>query len=432
MGSRVWDDLAPCPRACCSHQSASAPDSASPPPSSDTSRPETWTEDDRDVDVDMDHGNRADIHDAWPSPEPPNDPPMLIQYPSRVPVILPLPGNADAITIGDAWGRTGELRVEDGIVLVEPNDDFAMSPPGAPGAITNHGATPRNMELRVVGGGDPDRERNHRALDVTTGAGFTNLPPIAISEGVAVLPGGTIRGVRRAMPNVPRDTAFGAPNATQVAIFGGNPALGFSMNRHHRTGPEMGAPAPYRDEDVLLSLQLLAYLSKYPHVRQAFYKPRVAFHPVTAPPGARGGATSGAAGRCVPGRCGTSVGGGGNSREPFAGSTMLGGESHSFLHAFTSGASRGKEKEKAFFGFITTPTPSASGSPAPIPAPTRQTNLFSLVEQFTFRPSSSEADLPDLAPRLLAEIQFWAGVVMQNACRKDDSRGGIRQCANST
>lgn len=28
------------------------------------------------------------------------------------------------------------------------------------------------------------------------------------------------------------------------------------------------------------------------------------------------------------------------------------------------------------------------------------------------------------------EIQYWAGVIMRNACRKDDARGGIRQCAN--
>jgi len=37
---------------------------------------------------------------------------------------------------------------------------------------------------------------------------------------------------------------------------------------------------PYRDEDVL-SLQLLEYLSKYPHVCHAFYKPRVIFHPAS-------------------------------------------------------------------------------------------------------------------------------------------------------
>ncbi|KAG6808214.1 hypothetical protein H0H92_005005 [Tricholoma furcatifolium] len=48
--------------------------------------------------------------------------------------------------------------------------------------------------------------------------------------------------------------------------------------------PIVSAPSgygPYRDEDVLLSLQLLAYLSKHPHIRQAFYKPRVTFHPAS-------------------------------------------------------------------------------------------------------------------------------------------------------
>ncbi|KAJ7716077.1 MYND domain-containing protein, partial [Mycena metata] len=57
-------------------------------------------------------------------------------------------------------------------------------------------------------------------------------------------------------------------------------------------------------------------------------------------------------------------------------------------------------------------------------------NVFSLVERFTFRPSSSETDLPNPPPKLPQEIQYWAGVIMRNACRKDDSRGGIRQCAN--
>ncbi|CAI2161378.1 19919_t:CDS:2 [Funneliformis geosporum] len=76
----------------------------------------------------------------------------------------------------------------------------------------------------------------------------------------------------------------------------------------------------YREEDILLSLQLLAYLSKYPHLRATFH--------TAYPP-----------------------------------------------H-----------------------------------------NVFSLVEKFTHR----------LHP---AEIQYWAGVIMRNACRKDEIRGGIRQCA---
>jgi len=43
-------------------------------------------------------------------------------------------------------------------------------------------------------------------------------------------------------------------------------------------------------------------------------------------------------------------------------------------------------------------------------------NIFPLVEKFTIRHNSQE-------------MQYWAGVVMRNLCRKDDSRGGIRQCA---
>jgi len=43
-------------------------------------------------------------------------------------------------------------------------------------------------------------------------------------------------------------------------------------------------------------------------------------------------------------------------------------------------------------------------------------NIFPLVEKFTVRHHA-----PDM--------QYWAGVVMRNLCRKDDSRGGIRQCA---
>lgn len=43
-------------------------------------------------------------------------------------------------------------------------------------------------------------------------------------------------------------------------------------------------------------------------------------------------------------------------------------------------------------------------------------NIFPLVEQFTVRHHTSD-------------MQYWASVVMRNLCRKDDSRGGIRQCA---
>ncbi|CAE6474009.1 unnamed protein product [Rhizoctonia solani] len=112
-------------------------------------------------------------------------------------------------------------------------------------------------------------------------------------------------------------------------------------------------PGPYGDEEVLFSLQLLAYLSKYPHVRQAFY------------------------------------------------------ETPATLRALVDASNE--------------PKPSA-----PLSATAQSPNVFSLVERFTFRPSPSETTLP----RLPHEIQYWAGVIMRNACRKDDQRGGIRQCAN--
>ncbi|GJJ68577.1 hypothetical protein EMPS_00923 [Entomortierella parvispora] len=44
-------------------------------------------------------------------------------------------------------------------------------------------------------------------------------------------------------------------------------------------------------------------------------------------------------------------------------------------------------------------------------------NVFAIVEKFTHR---------TLHP---LEIQYWAGVIMRNACRKDETRQGIRQCA---
>ncbi|KAF8751152.1 MYND finger [Rhizoctonia solani] len=69
----------------------------------------------------------------------------------------------------------------------------------------------------------------------------------------------------------------------------------------------------------------------------------------------------------------------------------------------------------------------ASNEPKPSAQPLSSTaqspNVFSLVERFTLRPSPSETTLP----RLPHEIQYWVGVIMRNACRKDDQRGGIRQ-----
>lgn len=68
-------------------------------------------------------------------------------------------------------------------------------------------------------------------------------------------------------------------------------------------------------------------------------------------------------------------------------------------------------------------------------------NIFPLIERFTAKPSrhqppaGTSTALPSaysnsnlLSPRQ-GDMQYWAGVVMRNLCRKDEARGGIRQCA---
>ncbi|EGN99473.1 hypothetical protein SERLA73DRAFT_182428 [Serpula lacrymans var. lacrymans S7.3] len=237
---------------------------------------------------------------------------------------------------------------------------------------------------------DQVERRNRMAPDATPRANAVNLPTAPTMQNT-IPSNGTVR------PNLalPRGDHAGNVAATTMGRTS-------SHSAHHHRESDAG---PYKDEDVLLSLQLLAYLSKYPHVRQAFYKPRTSFHPASVNlPNSRT-----------------------TQQQPVAGPSNVRTappavapvkESHGFFRAFSS-ATRGKEKEKALAAIS---NPSGS-SP-------RMTNVFSLVERFTFRPSSSETDLPNPPPKLPPEIQYWAGVIMRNACRKDDSRGGIRQCAN--
>jgi hypothetical protein len=162
----------------------------------------------------------------------------------------------------------------------------------------------------------------------------------------------------RAPPaDAPLDPAAAvAQQQTQIIIANGAPR-GF-----HDLGSYVGISTllnpdndQYSNDSILLALQLLAYLSKYPHVRTAFHHPRRPMHP-----------------------------------------TFDLGVDNSVLPL----------PER----------PSVSETP----------NVFSLVERFTFRPSQADPLLPEI-PK---DIQYWAGVIMRNACRKDEARGGIRQCAN--
>lgn len=129
----------------------------------------------------------------------------------------------------------------------------------------------------------------------------------------------------------------------------------YLLDRHFIPNPQMLAAMP-REEDVLMSLQLLAYVSKYCGLRSYFQKshlvPRLKIGKELA---------------------------------------VLDGE-EDVCEDIEDDADDDEYLLDNDF------------------------NLFPLVEKFTVRYHSTD-------------MQYWAGVVMRNLCRKDDTRGGIRQCA---
>ena len=126
--------------------------------------------------------------------------------------------------------------------------------------------------------------------------------------------------------------------------------------RNPTSSPGMQAMQP-RDEDVLMSLQLLAYVSKYcnlrPHFQATHLVPKLRLNREAQSLGDDGG--------------------------PSSSSVDEDDEDEEYLQP-------------------------------------DDFNTFPLVEKFTVRHHSKD-------------MQYWACVVMRNLCRKDDSRGGIRQCA---
>jgi hypothetical protein len=123
-----------------------------------------------------------------------------------------------------------------------------------------------------------------------------------------------------------------------------------------RTAPPGVLAATPRDEDVLMSLQLLAYVSKYCNLRSYFQKSHL-----------------------VP---------------------KLKIDKHFKLLEEGAPPDRPVVEESNENEYLLSD----------------DFNIFPLVEKFTVRHHSQD-------------MQYWAGVVMRNLCRKDDSKGGIRQCA---
>ena len=141
----------------------------------------------------------------------------------------------------------------------------------------------------------------------------------------------------------------------------------YLLDRPTPTSGQVLAAMP-RDEDVLMSLQLLAYVSKYCNLRSYFQKSHL-----------------------VPKlKIGSEL----HLLDHDESSCSPGSSSSSPTHSHASACDSEEEEYLLPDDF----------------------NIFPLVEKFTVRHHSQD-------------MQYWAGVVMRNLCRKDDSRGGIRQCA---
>lgn len=237
---------------------------------------------------------------------------------------------AQAAQAAQAQARTGLADTQDGqdadLVLAEDDDDEDR-------LVQEEALAMEQARLDMEAGAPPGQP------------GAAQTPRVPLQEP-------TPRIALLARP--PPQGAQTPPEPAQIIIAAGAPR-GF-----HDLGSYVGISSMlnphgdcYSEDSILLSLQLLAYLSKYPHVRAAFHHPRRPMHPTF---------------------------------DLFASGTRL--------------------PER--------------------PAVSRTPNIFSLVERFTFKPVYGDRTMP----KIPNEIQYWAGVIMRNACRKDDASGGVRQCAN--
>ncbi|KAJ2916089.1 hypothetical protein MD484_g4334, partial [Candolleomyces efflorescens] len=453
--------------------------STSPAPSTDNSRAETETEDDGEPDMmDMDgpsasttttsrHRRLSTVQHRHNLGISNNE--HEVQGPDAHIIINQGGGsNPEGVGMGDVVEVAGvDDGMEMGMGMVEAsvtnNDDFAMgAPPGAPGAIglMNTAGIPPDREMTVTPDPlvqdpvVPTMRTTVEAPDVTPRAGIVGLPHEAPTPMVGIVgrrdtirPHDFTPGPARAA------TANPTPTATIFPAARTNTRDSITTEPATTSASSGQTPGPYRDEDVLFGLQLLAYLSKYPHVRQAFYKPRASFHPAAST-----GSGSAASSASRWGTASTTATSSGkekekekDAKEKIKEVTSGIGTAQNYLRNLAgnlTGSSRGKEKAASSSSSSQPPAtanPAVAGpSTAPQQATTlRQTNVFSLVERFTFKPSSSEIASASSTStndgggsqyqgpqELPEEIQYWAGVIMRNACRKDETRGGIRQCAN--
>nr|POF18609.1 mynd-type zinc finger protein samb [Quercus suber] len=253
----------------------------------------------------------------------------------------------EGVTDGSTVARTQTevvVGIQTDIVMQDIVDDESLLEPENGVAMTVPDVSSTDDETFNI---------THRSLDGSTG---NNTTP---TQGQLPFP-------QTQMP-LPVNAVNATPPSMQQLL----PSRGLVLDR-----PASILAAMPRDEDVLMSLQLLAYVSKYCNLRTYFQKshlvPRL--------------------------RIGNDL----RLLDPDYDSKKETGPTEQDLEDEWDNEFVVKPDEKAF-------------------------NIFPLIEKFTAKPSSSRNATPSSPQQ--GDMQYWAGVVMRNLCRKDDSRGGIRQCA---
>ncbi|KAK4150075.1 hypothetical protein C8A00DRAFT_37331 [Chaetomidium leptoderma] len=241
--------------------------------------------------------------------------------------------NADSVTSDDSpdadMSGTGDMQQEVGVQAITVEDGDSIM---AGGAIDL--TTPTASEAQDAGTFNITHQGPVDGI-VTTNNTPTPVPAMGLSPNRPTF----VSPPQPAMPNasVPR----------------------YLLDRQVSPDPQILAAMP-REEDVLMSLQLLAYVSKYCNLRKYFQRSHL-----------------------VPKlKIGKEI-------------QLLDGADPVALETELEQDDEASEEEYCLPNDL---------------------NIFPLVEKFTVRYHSTD-------------MQYWAGVVMRNLCRKDDTRGGIRQCA---
>jgi hypothetical protein len=241
-------------------------------------------------------------------------------------------GDETALPDGDTSPAVAEpiVDVQSGVDMQSVDDQEMLDPVAAPLALNlpNPSDTPEAETFNITHRSAIDGSIINTATPVNGTIGFS---PVQTN----------INAINVASPAMP-------PNAYPRYLF-------------DRSAPHGVLAAMPRDEDVLMSLQLLAYVSKYCNLRSYFQQSHL-----------------------VP--------------KLKIGKDMQLLEDGEINKGSIDECTEEEEEEEEYL----------------LPD---DFNIFPLVEKFTVRHHSKD-------------MQYWAGVVMRNLCRKDDSRGGIRQCAN--